>query len=101
MDARDIALTWVLAVLLTGVVAGVFLIRRAAAFRPAPRGRLGTEERFAEALEDMRLSGVADPDDLSAQTGAARETGLPPPHLKGRPQTPADMERRRGPRSGR
>ena len=83
--------------LVLGVIAAVALVglrlaRRAAAVRPAPRRYLPPGERFREALEDMRLRSGANPEDLSAQTEAARESGAPPPDLPGLPQTPQELE---------
>jgi hypothetical protein len=91
----DMTLFWVLAVIVAVTLVGIRLARRAVAVRPAPRRYLPPGKRFRESLEDMRLRSGANPEDLSAQTEAARETGAPPPDLTGLPQTPEDVRRQR------
>ncbi len=83
------------------VLAVVFVRRRSMVYRAPPRDHLEPGERFEEALEDMRLRGSASPEELSAQTEAARETGAPPPRIPGFPQTPEDARRQRQERGER
>lgn len=85
---------WIAGLVVAFAVVGGLLVRRAMRVRPAPRETHEFPERFADALEDMRLHGVATPEDLSVQTLAARETVASPPDLPGLPQAPDEMRRR-------
>jgi len=84
---------YLIALIIGAVVLGLYFIRRHNTLvRTAPRGHLEPSERLADALEDMRLKGTATPEELSAETEAARELGVPPAEIPGFPRTPEDME---------
>lgn len=88
---------WAFVIVAAFIGVGAFFVRRAYTLNRNPsRPTLPPRERMERALIDMRLRGIATPEELSAQTEAAQEIAAPPPDLPGLPQTPADARKETG-----
>ncbi len=94
---------WAAAIIVAAIALGAYFVHRARRLGGPSRPPVGPRERLSRALEDMRLKGIATPEELSAQTEAAEELAVPPPDIPGFPQTPADLraDPGRGARRGR
>lgn len=82
---------WAVLIIAAAVAIGAFFVQRAWAVKGPPRPTVGPGKKFVRSLEDMRLKGIATPEELSAETEAAEDLAAPPPSIPGLPQTPADM----------
>lgn len=92
------AYLWAILIVVALIALGVFFIRRAARLNRNPsRPYLPPKERFRRALIDMRLKGIATPEELSAETEASEELAAPPPEIPGFPQTPEDAREQADP----